>query len=706
MVASLEQTFSQTGTFDEDAVNSVPLRSAKPWLDNPFSDNEVNAAVRKMANGKSAGDAQCPAEYYKALEEDEGTKVYLREVINAYWESGSFPTDGIPSGPPPDLSEPTMAMAVKNDWPIAFQQVNPKRPGSVSWRRYEAYKQCTTAHAAIASGCLRADLTWDWKHGFVEVFNPVLAQGRVELGPIPDDSQGLRYAEWDVAKLVLLPKKGDLSLCKNWRGICLLDIASKIFSSLLVRRMQIVMEEEGMEEQAGFRQLRGTIDGLFATSIGLQKRKEHNLETWALFIDLVKAFDSVPREALFAVLRRFGLPDHFVNIVIRLHEHARIKVKVGNVESELDSSIGVRQGSCEGPVLFLFIMQAAMETMKWPVPKPEYCTRTNGVTMGERSERKRGASTFEFWLSLFADDCALFFNSRADLVIGASYLFNHLRKFGLLMHVGHGAVLSKTEAMFFPPPRAEYSAADTTRFNVLDSSGATAGFVDFTQEFRYLGSIVHCSLSSEADVDKRIKSATAAFGALKNVFTNRQLDLKLKGRIYVALCLSILLYGSEVWCLREDLLGRLRSFHHRCVRTMCRVNMAHTIRHHISSNSLFARLGIEPLETYYHRRLLRWAGHVSRMPPNRLPRMLLTGWVANPRPLGCPQMTWGRTLKKALRSKDLPTEFVEWCKLAADRDRWRLVCGGSSKQPTTSAPSARNRQAIWAELRNGLAQTQ
>ena len=105
-------------------------------------------------------------------------------------------------------------------------------------------------------------------------------------------------------------------------------------------------------------------------NIGLQKRKEHNLETWALFIDLLKAFDSVPREALFAVLRRLCLTDHFVNIVIRLHENARIKVKVGDVEKELESSIGVHQGSCEGPVFFLFIMQAAMETMKWPVPKP------------------------------------------------------------------------------------------------------------------------------------------------------------------------------------------------------------------------------------------------------------------------------------------------------------------------------------------------
>ena len=125
---------------------------------------------------------------------------------------------------------------------------------------------------------------------------------------------------------------------------------------------------------------------------------------------------------MFAVLRRFGLPDHFVNIVIRLHENARIKVKVGDVESELESSIGVRQGSCEGPVLFLFIMQAAMETMKWPVSKPESRTRADGITMGERSARKRGASTFEHWCSLFADDCALFFNTRSDLEVGASYL--------------------------------------------------------------------------------------------------------------------------------------------------------------------------------------------------------------------------------------------------------------------------------------------
>ena len=213
------------------------------------------------------------------------------------------------------------------------------------------------------------------------------------------------------------------------------------------------------------------------------------------------------------------------------------------------------------------------------------------------------------------------------------------------------------------PPRSLPSRhplrPDTSRFNVLDVNGSVAGFIDFTQEFKYLGSIIHCSLTSEADVDRRIKSATAAFGALKNIFTNRNIDLKIKGRIYTALCLSILLYGSEVWCLTEDLFHRLRSFHHRCARTMCRINIAHTIRHHISSESLFGRLDIESLDTYYHRRLLRWAGHIARMPLSRAPRMFLTGWVANSRPIGCPQMTWGRTLKKALQRNSLPNRLFQ-----------------------------------------------
>jgi hypothetical protein len=242
---------------------------------------------------------------------------------------------------------------------------------------------------------------------------------------------------------------------------------------VLVRRLQTVMEEFGMYSQTGFRPDRGTTDGLFTTSIGLHKRKEHGLETWELFIDLVKAFDTVPREALFAILRRFGLPDHFASILICLHQNALINVKIGEDDSEVESSIGVRQGSCEGPILFLFIMQAAMEILTWPITKPVFRTRYKGFIMSERSFRIRDASSFGLWTSLFSDNCAIIFNSRADLELGASYFFNHLRHFGLMMHIGFDTTLSKTEAMYFPPVRVDDSTADTPSLDIRNADGPT-----------------------------------------------------------------------------------------------------------------------------------------------------------------------------------------------------------------------------------------
>jgi hypothetical protein len=71
--------------------------------------------------------------------------------------------------------------------------------------------------------------------------------------------------------------------------------------------------------------------------------------------------------------------------------------------------------------------------------------------------------------------------------------------------------------MYFPPPRRLYSDAATSRRDVLDYLGNPVGFIDFTTNFEYLESIVHRSLTSDTDIDKRIRSESAAFGALKNI---------------------------------------------------------------------------------------------------------------------------------------------------------------------------------------------
>ena len=114
---------------------------------------------------------------------------------------------------------------------------------------------------------------------------------------------------------------------------------------------------------------------------------------------------------------------------------------------------------------------------------------------------------------------------------------------------------------------------------------------------------------------------------------------------------------------------------------MCRVNSCHTFRLHITTSSLFRRLNLFDIDSYYHNRLLRWAGHVARMPMSRAPRQLLTSLVAHSRPVACLQMKWGRTLENALASKGISKEFKEWIAIAKDRPKWRQQTHSKPKPP-------------------------
>ena len=118
----------------------------------------------------------------------------------------------------------------------------------------------------------------------------------------------LAPTEWETGLLRILAKKGDLSLPGNYRGIMLLEVAYKIVCIILHGRLLPIQESLDHEAQCGFRPGRGCADAVFTVKLAMKKRREHGLESWILFIDLVKAFDRVPRELLWCVLLKFGVP--------------------------------------------------------------------------------------------------------------------------------------------------------------------------------------------------------------------------------------------------------------------------------------------------------------------------------------------------------------------------------------------------------------
>ena len=274
----------------------------------------------------------------------------------------------------------------------------------------------------------------------------------------------------------------------------------------------------------------------------------------------------------------------------------------------------------------------------------------------------------------------MIFSSRHDLVKAARLLNDHFQKFGLKMHTGVGGAESKTKAMYFPGPSQEYADGDVS---AIDLTGGKS--ISFTEEMIYLGSVIVPSLRSTNDVGRRIMLARRAMGILRPSFRRRDLGLKVKAKMYVALVLSILLYGNECWTMTAELMNELKNFHHSCVRSLCGVNMKLTQKYHISTSSLLKKLGIQDIQYYFHCRILRWAGHVSWMPFHRLPRKLLTSWLTEPRRASRSQMSWGGSLNNILATKGIPVAFSEWKKLADDRQKWRELI---AKVPdvTTSSP--------------------
>jgi hypothetical protein len=93
-------------------------------------------------------------------------------------------------------------------------------------------------------------------------------------------------------------------------------------------------------------------------------RCQHGLELYAIFIDLVKAFDTVQHDLLCKILNKYGLPDNLVKNVAKLYRNCTVKIKVGKSYADFDYTTGVHQGGKMSPVLFLFIIPAFLDTLK------------------------------------------------------------------------------------------------------------------------------------------------------------------------------------------------------------------------------------------------------------------------------------------------------------------------------------------------------
>ena len=124
---------------------------------------------------------------------------------------------------------------------------------------------------------------------------------------IPDD--------WRKGLLVKLPKKRDLSLCNNWRGITLLSIPSKILCSVILQRIKTEVDKTLGDEQAGFGQEHSYVDQIATLRIIVEQTIEWQTSLCINFIDFEKAFDSIDNQVLWKILKHYGIPQKIISII-------------------------------------------------------------------------------------------------------------------------------------------------------------------------------------------------------------------------------------------------------------------------------------------------------------------------------------------------------------------------------------------------------
>ena len=330
-------------------------------------------------------------------------------------------------------------------------------------------------------------------------------------------------SQWKQSVIVPLHKKKDKLDCSNYQGISLLCQSSKIFSSIILQRIKLKTEELLSEAQAGFRRDRSTIDQIFTLRQLAEKYEEFGKELYVCYIDFRKAFDSIWRKGLWHVMRHLGYPDKIIRILENAYKDTFSAVRVdGDLSDWFNTIVGVLQGCVLSPLLFNIFLEVVIALA---LDATEAGAVVNGVKIGDLR---------------FADDIATLAESEPDLQCSVEKIADSSARMGMRINV------EKTEVQFF---------GKGNRNSKIQVDGKE---LRQTDSFVYLGGCIHSKDGCEGDLTRRIGLARGMFQNLHKIWESKELSKSTKIEVYEALVLSVLLYNSETWTLKEAQKDRLR----------------------------------------------------------------------------------------------------------------------------------------------------
>lgn len=407
-----------------------------------------------------------------------------------------------------------------------------------------------------------------------------LAQDFKDIWPLPGEEATLPQ-EWQEAQVFTLYKgKGPRSDPNSYRGIFLLDVAGKILAKVVSNRLKLLTEKVLPDTQFGFRESRSCMQAIFVVRQVQQAARYKKQNLVAAAVDLEKAFDSIPRNAIWQCLTAIGTPPRLVEIVKGFHKNSKGFIN----HEEFAMTRGVRQGCILGPILFniffhFLIKQAGLSQG----------ILLNTVSKCDIPIKLAPSKRIELIDVEYADDQFIFGSSKMDLEA------NLQRLDAVSSPMGVNVSTSKTKIIWL----SEGTITDEEAAKQVTIKGQV---LQETTSFCYLGQTISPEGSIDVEVASRIRSAKGKLSAIGPVLQSSRISEKSKVAIIKQVVFPALLYGSETWNTTATDENRIAAF-----LNLCRLKVIGKTRFdHLTTQHLEARISFPKVRTLLAKRRLNF----------------------------------------------------------------------------------------------------
>ena len=139
--------------------------------------------------------------------------------------------------------------------------------------------------------------------------------------------------EWRISTHIpLFKNKGDAQVCGNYKKIKLLSHKMKLWERLIENRIR--RETMIRENQFGFMPGRSTTKAIHLLRRLMEKYKERKKDLHLVFIDLEKAYDSIPRSIVWDSLKSISISRGYIEIIQDMY---------GRVSTNIHTSVGMTE---------------------------------------------------------------------------------------------------------------------------------------------------------------------------------------------------------------------------------------------------------------------------------------------------------------------------------------------------------------------------